>query len=146
MTKKDDIRWNYAKFLIDSEGKPFKRYNSLVTPLDLRDDIEFLLGMKEKIDAQKKAKESEKKAKEMLKKVKEAEKNAKIAENEAAKQAKVQKKLTKKFNTDKTIAEKRFKEAEAKIKEAEERIQDANIRSQKAKELIKDSSEKLFKQ
>jgi len=38
-----DIRWNFAKFLIDHEGTPFKRYGPKTNPEDLGSDIEQLL-------------------------------------------------------------------------------------------------------
>ena len=40
-----DIEWNFAKFLIDREGNIYKRYHPTVEPEDLREDIEFLLGL-----------------------------------------------------------------------------------------------------
>jgi len=42
-----DVRWNFAKFLIDHEGTPFKRYGSKTPPNDMRADIEALLKKKE---------------------------------------------------------------------------------------------------
>jgi len=42
-----DIRWNFAKFLIDHEGKPYKRYGSKTPPNDMRADIDELLKQKE---------------------------------------------------------------------------------------------------
>lgn len=42
-----NIRWNFAKFLIDHEGKPFKRYSPTAPPVSLKDDIETLLKRKE---------------------------------------------------------------------------------------------------
>ena len=38
-----DIRWNFAKFLIDHEGTPIKRYGPKTNPEDLGSDIEQLL-------------------------------------------------------------------------------------------------------
>jgi len=38
-----DVRWNFAKFLVDHEGKPIKRYSPQTEPLDIREDIEELL-------------------------------------------------------------------------------------------------------
>lgn len=43
----NDIRWNFAKFLVDAEGKPYKRYGSKKPPLDIKEDIEELLKKKE---------------------------------------------------------------------------------------------------
>ena len=42
-----DIRWNFAKFLVDSEGNPYKRYGPKTNPNDMVDDIETLLKKKE---------------------------------------------------------------------------------------------------
>jgi len=42
-----DVRWNFAKFLVDHEGKPFKRYSPKTPPLSIKDDIEELLKKKE---------------------------------------------------------------------------------------------------
>ncbi len=38
------IKWNFAKFIIDKEGKPYKRYAPTTSPENLREDIEELLG------------------------------------------------------------------------------------------------------
>ncbi|MDO9634702.1 MAG: glutathione peroxidase [Paludibacter sp.] len=40
---KSDIEWNFAKFLIDKNGKPVLRYHPRVKPVDLEGDIEKLL-------------------------------------------------------------------------------------------------------
>lgn len=40
---KSDIEWNFAKFLIDQNGKPVSRYHPRVKPVDLEGDIEKLL-------------------------------------------------------------------------------------------------------
>ena len=40
------IRWNFTKFLIDTEGKVVKRYGSTTTPVQIADDIEALLPEK----------------------------------------------------------------------------------------------------
>lgn len=42
-----DVAWNFAKFLVDHKGKPYKRFGSKKPPLDIKDDIEFLLKRKE---------------------------------------------------------------------------------------------------
>lgn len=42
-----DIRWNFAKFLIDHEGIPYKRYGTSETPFSMKGDIETLLKKKE---------------------------------------------------------------------------------------------------
>jgi glutathione peroxidase len=39
----DKIRWNFTKFLIDTEGKVVERYGSKTTPAQIADDIEALL-------------------------------------------------------------------------------------------------------
>ena len=38
-----DIRWNFAKFLVDHEGKPHKRYSPQTNPMDMVADIEAML-------------------------------------------------------------------------------------------------------
>ncbi|MGL5380357.1 glutathione peroxidase [Clostridium sp.] len=38
-----DIKWNFTKFLIDSEGNVVKRYAPTVKPLKIEDDIKVLL-------------------------------------------------------------------------------------------------------
>jgi len=40
---KNDIRWNFEKFLIDKSGKPIKRFSPKTKPEDLVTDIELLL-------------------------------------------------------------------------------------------------------
>lgn len=40
---KPDIEWNFAKFLIDKDGKPVYRYHPKVKPAELEGDIENLL-------------------------------------------------------------------------------------------------------
>lgn len=42
-----DIRWNFAKFLVDHEGTPFKRYGPKTNPEDIVSDMEELLKKKE---------------------------------------------------------------------------------------------------
>ena len=39
----DKIRWNFTKFLIDTEGNVVERYGSRTTPSQIADDIEALL-------------------------------------------------------------------------------------------------------
>jgi len=39
----DDIRWNYEKFLIDSEGQPVWRYDRKLNPMEIVPDIDQLL-------------------------------------------------------------------------------------------------------
>lgn len=43
-----DILWNFAKFLVDHEGKPYKRFGPKKAPLAIKDEIEFLLQKKER--------------------------------------------------------------------------------------------------
>lgn len=38
------IRWNFTKFLVDSEGGVFKYYSPQISPLDMAADIELLLS------------------------------------------------------------------------------------------------------
>lgn len=40
---KNDIRWNFEKFLIDKNGKPVKRFAPRTKPAELETDIEALL-------------------------------------------------------------------------------------------------------
>jgi len=42
-----DIRWNFAKFLVDHEGNPYKRFGPKTSPFEMRDSIETLLDKKE---------------------------------------------------------------------------------------------------
>jgi len=39
----DKIRWNFTKFLVDTEGNVVERYGSRTTPAQIADDIESLL-------------------------------------------------------------------------------------------------------
>lgn len=41
-----DVRWNFAKFLVDHNGAPYKRYGPKTSPLEIKNDIEFLLKKK----------------------------------------------------------------------------------------------------
>lgn len=38
-----DIRWNFAKFLVDHKGVPYKRYGPKVNPLVIQPDIQELV-------------------------------------------------------------------------------------------------------
>ncbi len=40
----NNIKWNFAKFMLDKNGKPFKRYAPTTSPEKLREDIEKLLA------------------------------------------------------------------------------------------------------
>ena len=46
-----DIRWNFAKFLVDHEGKPYKRYSPQTNPEDMITDIDAML---QKLESSKK--------------------------------------------------------------------------------------------
>ncbi|MDT0293616.1 glutathione peroxidase [Mesonia ostreae] len=39
------IKWNFTKFLVDKNGKPFKRFTSATSPKKMQKDIERLLKM-----------------------------------------------------------------------------------------------------
>ncbi len=39
-----EIKWNFGKFMLDRDGKPFKRFAPTTTPEKLRSDIEKLLA------------------------------------------------------------------------------------------------------
>jgi len=39
----NEIKWNFTKFLIDSDGNVIKRYGPTTNPLSIKDDIEVLL-------------------------------------------------------------------------------------------------------
>lgn len=39
----DNIRWNFSKFLVSKDGKTIKRFEPMVAPDDLREEIENLL-------------------------------------------------------------------------------------------------------
>lgn len=39
-----EVKWNFAKFLCDKQGKPFKRYGPQESPLSFEDDIKQLLS------------------------------------------------------------------------------------------------------
>lgn len=41
--RNSDIRWNWEKFLITKNGKPFMRYDPGTKPDEIRNDIMFLL-------------------------------------------------------------------------------------------------------
>jgi len=40
----NDITWNFEKFLLDRNGKVYKRYTPQTPPMALLEDIEFLLN------------------------------------------------------------------------------------------------------
>eukprot|EP00980_Cylindrotheca_fusiformis_P018440 scaffold6081_cov101-Cylindrotheca_fusiformis.AAC.3 len=39
-----NIQWNFGKFLIDHEGKPYKRFGSKTNPDEMKADLEALLA------------------------------------------------------------------------------------------------------
>lgn len=41
-----DVKWNYEKFLIDADGRPFKRYTIPLNPEKIQADIEHLLEVR----------------------------------------------------------------------------------------------------
>lgn len=41
--KNDEVKWNFTKFLIDKEGKVIARYEPMVDPEDIKEDIEKVL-------------------------------------------------------------------------------------------------------
>jgi len=41
--RNNDIRWNWEKFLITKNGKPYMRYDPGTKPHEIRTDVEFLL-------------------------------------------------------------------------------------------------------
>jgi glutathione peroxidase len=45
-SESSDIEWNFAKFLVNRNGQVVGRYAPAVSPTDIRDDIEKLLGQK----------------------------------------------------------------------------------------------------
>ncbi|KAG7165050.1 Glutathione peroxidase-like 3 [Homarus americanus] len=45
--KTNDIRWNWEKFLVSKNGKPYMRYDPGTKPKDLKNDIMFLLEQEE---------------------------------------------------------------------------------------------------
>jgi len=42
---KEDIRWNFEKFLFDRAGQPYRRYAPTVEPTLMVEDIEYLLSL-----------------------------------------------------------------------------------------------------
>ncbi|KAF1742223.1 hypothetical protein MXB_3053, partial [Myxobolus squamalis] len=43
LMRNNDINWNFAKFLLDHNGIPYKRYMPIVHPLRIRNDIQYLI-------------------------------------------------------------------------------------------------------
>ncbi|KAF0987816.1 hypothetical protein HZS_7005 [Henneguya salminicola] len=48
LIRNNDINWNFAKFLIDHRGHPYRRYMPIVHPLRLQADIQDLIERCEK--------------------------------------------------------------------------------------------------
>jgi len=44
--KRNDVAWNFEKFLIGKDGKPFKRFSRFFLTKDIATDIEALLSKK----------------------------------------------------------------------------------------------------
>jgi glutathione peroxidase len=40
----DDIKWNFTKFLVDRDGTVFRRYEPMVTPEEIRADLDKYLS------------------------------------------------------------------------------------------------------
>lgn len=45
--KNSDIRWNFEKFLVDHNGKPYKRYDPNASVKHMENDINYLLELRE---------------------------------------------------------------------------------------------------
>lgn len=43
-TDKDDIEWNFTKFLVDGSGAVVKRFDPMTTPEEMSSEVEALLG------------------------------------------------------------------------------------------------------
>ena len=48
-----DLNWNFEKFLIGTDGRPYKRYHPVNEPESLVDDIRILLGASNRADGLK---------------------------------------------------------------------------------------------
>jgi len=44
----EDVSWNFAKFLVNHEGQPYKRYAPTESPLSMKEDIKKLLANRNK--------------------------------------------------------------------------------------------------
>mmetsp|Transcript_25584 Transcript_25584/g.37966 ORF Transcript_25584/g.37966 Transcript_25584/m.37966 type:complete len:224 (-) Transcript_25584:232-903(-) len=125
----NNIRWNFSKFLIDSEGKPYKRYGPTVEPNGMVEGIEYLLTLKETKEAQEKAMRMEEQVKELTKKAKIAAKEASGEEKKASREGRLQKKASER----KFVQETRLNEAEEKIREMEKQIEESEERAKNAR-------------
>jgi len=54
-----DIRWNFAKFLVDHEGTPYKRFGPKTNPFAMKENIDELLKKKGETSAPSEAKAEE---------------------------------------------------------------------------------------
>jgi glutathione peroxidase len=62
--RQSDITWNFEKFLVTKDGKPYKRYSPSVEPLELETDIRTLLAQDlEETDAEDNQKNKAQKSK-----------------------------------------------------------------------------------
>ena len=41
--KSDDVRWNFEKFLLNKQGRPVRRYDPSLDPMEIVPDIDRLL-------------------------------------------------------------------------------------------------------
>ena len=41
--KSDDVRWNFEKFLLNKQGRPVRRYDESLDPMEIVPDIDRLL-------------------------------------------------------------------------------------------------------
>ena len=46
--KSDDIRWNFEKFLLNEQGRPVRRYDESLDPMEIVPDIDAMLERIEK--------------------------------------------------------------------------------------------------
>ena len=50
--KSDDIRWNFEKFLLNEQGRPVRRYDESLDPMEIVPDIDAMLERIEKNNLQ----------------------------------------------------------------------------------------------
>jgi glutathione peroxidase len=43
---REDVKWNFSKFLVDRKGNPVKRFGSMTQPLKMEEEIKALLAAK----------------------------------------------------------------------------------------------------
>ena len=46
--KSDDVRWNFEKFLLNEQGRPVRRYDESLDPMEIVPDIDAMLERIEK--------------------------------------------------------------------------------------------------